>query len=174
MTLTLNNSIIGYKAGIYVIRVDGIGNYYGESNDIKRRWAQHRKQLYTGKHHCIKLRRAFRYLGPNAVHFEILEQSDALETSKQLRLLKESALIKADPLCLNTAISEADKVTVTSLPNRPVYRNRTVCLTIIRNTNLVLIKTERQGNFLGVEELAKHMRLGTFVTDEQCRLKRIK
>src|ERR1044072_2026204 len=90
-----------YRGGIYTITVNDIGIYYGESDNILRRWIKHRKQLYSGKHANIKLRRAFMYFGIEAFIFTILEQSEELEKSKQFRLFRELQLITQNPLCLN-------------------------------------------------------------------------
>jgi hypothetical protein len=116
------------KGGIYRIVVEGIGTYYGESDNIPRRWRHHRKLLANHRHHCLKLRRAWIALGPKAFRFEVLEQSVELTESKALRLLKERALIKGDPLNLNTADSEVEAVTELALPFKDVYVGREVHL----------------------------------------------
>ncbi len=160
-----------FKGGIYMIIVKDVGVYYGETVNIKTRWARHRKQLYSGRHHCIKLRRAFKYLGPEAFKFTILEQSERLDKSKQYRMLRQSEYIRLDPLCLNTAVNEkAYKVTEKSLPNRPVYRNKEVKLQRVAKSGLVLVKDNKTGKSLGVEVWDKQFNLGVFTTDVFCTL----
>lgn len=163
-----------YKGGIYAIDVAGVGTYYGESDNIQRRWTKHRKQLASGRHHCIKLRNAWKHLGPGKFTFRILAQSTELDASKTLRLAMEKALILADPNNLNTAGSVADKVTGTSLPNKDIYRNRIVYLKRIRATNYAQIRvTSKDGPILGVELVEGTFRMGLFQSDAKCKLTRI-
>lgn len=160
------------QGGIYVIRVKGVGNYYGESDNIKRRWAKHRKQLYSNRHHCVKLRRAFAAFGMSAFTFEILEQSEELDRNKQLRLTREALLISSDPLCLNTKGNEATEVTELSLPDRPIYRNRELFLERKPRTQYVNVRVKRGGQLLGIECMSEKFRMGTFITDQHCNLTR--
>ncbi len=162
-----------YNGGIYVIRVDGVGNYYGESSSIKSRWTRHRKLLYSNRHVNDKLRVAWKEYGPSKFTFEVLEQSQLLETSKHARLLRENYYISSDPMCLN--VKGNDKVipiTSTSLPDRPIYRNREVLLRRVGRTNLVTVYDKATMQRLGVEVTTLKFKLGTFTSDSACRLKR--
>ena len=159
--------------GIYAIDVDTLGTYYGETDNIKRRWAKHRKQLASGRHHNIKLRRAYRYLGPGKFHFRIILQSFELDNSKQLRLAAEKVLILNDPHNLNTAGSQAVAITELALPNKELYRNKIVFLERIRTTGYARIRNGKGGPLLGVEDVEGKFRMGLFRTDMHCRLTRI-
>lgn len=159
--------------GIYAIDVDTLGTYYGETDNIKRRWAKHRKQLANGRHHCIKLRRAWRYLGPSKFHFRIIAQSFEIDGSKQLRLQLEKALILADPNNLNTAGSQATAITELALPDKQIYRSKVVFLERIRSSGYARIRNGKAGPLLGVEDVSGKFRMGLFRTDEICRLTRI-
>jgi len=163
------------KGGIYRIFVEGWGSYYGETDNIARRWARHRKQLANGKHHCLKLRRAWLYRGPRAFHFEVLELSPELDTSKSLRLLREQFYISSDPMCLNTKGANPELATETSLPDREIYRNRVVCLQRIGKSQMATIRLgARNGLLLGVEEISGKFRLGLFNSNAQCKLTRMR
>lgn len=161
--------------GIYRIVVRTVGTYYGESDNIARRWGRHRKQLANGKHHNMKLRRAWKYLGPSYFSFEIVEQSYELDHSKQLRLLRESALILADPLNLNTAGSEATALRAEALPDKEIYRSRTLYLERIPNGGYAKIRLDsKTGPLLGVESVDGKFRMGLFTTDGECKLTRMR
>src|SRR5678815_1627772 len=128
-----------YLGGLYKITVDGIGIYYGESDNIPRRWTRHRKQLNSGRHHNIKLRRAFKDLGAKAFHFEIIAQSKELTENKLLRKQLETNLIKADPHNLNSAKSDAEQINSEGLPKKPAYQNRLVYLERVARTGLARV-----------------------------------
>lgn len=64
------------KSGIYVIRHTAGRSYVGSSVDIGRRWDLHRSQLRSGKHHCVKLQRAWNKYGEQAFEFSVLEHAD--------------------------------------------------------------------------------------------------
>lgn len=50
-------------------------NYVGQTKDEKRRWAEHIKDLRTGKHHSRKLQDVFWKHGESCLQFEILEEN---------------------------------------------------------------------------------------------------
>lgn len=158
--------------GIYRIVVDGVGTYYGESDNIPRRWRHHRKLLSNHRHHCLKLRRAWIALGPGKFRFEVLEQSEELTASKALRLMKERALIKGDPLNLNTADSEVSGVSELELPYKEHYRSRVVRLVRKGKSGVVEVR-DRKGMLLGIELMDGKFRMGWFETDGYCRLTRL-
>lgn len=159
--------------GIYAIDVDQLGTYYGETDNILRRWAKHRKQLASGKHHCIKLRNAYRHLGPGAFHYRIIQQSPELDASKTLRLQVEKALILNDPHNLNTAGSQAIQATEAALPDKPIYRNKLIFMERIRGGSYARIRNGKAGPILGVEAVEGKWRMGTFRTDAKCALTRV-
>lgn len=160
------------KAGIYKIVIENIGTYYGESSNIKRRWAQHRKLFYNGRHPNKKLRQAVKILGLGAINFVILEQSEELEKSKQLRLLYEQAYIQADKFNLNHIGSQIESVTQYRLPNKDQYRSK--ILRLKRYKKYVQIFDGL--DLVGLELLeGSKFRLGTFKTNEFCEIvKKIK
>lgn len=161
--------------GLYTITVDGIGIYYGESDNIPRRWARHRRQLNNGRHHNIKLRRAYRDLGPKAFHFAVIAQSKELTDNKELRKSMETTLILADKHNLNTAKSESESVSVESLPSKDIYRNRIVYLERVPRSTLARVRAEtKTGTLLGIEAVDGKFRMGRFQTDANCKLTRMK
>lgn len=161
------------KGGIYVISVAGFGNYYGESNNILRRWASHRKQLYNKRHANHLLKSAWMSLGPSAFTFQILESSEELTRSKELRLYRELVYINRDPSCLNIKDGHRNCITVDSLPNRPVYRNKTVILQRKAKGSKLVRVLDQNRNLLGVEAVEGKFGLGTFTSDNACRLKKV-
>ena len=160
--------------GIYVISVTGVGNYYGESNNIERRWQRHRKQLNNQRHANYRLKAAWKSLGPKHFTFTVLECNEALTVSKELRLYRELLYINNDPHCLNIKDNRAvEVVTSTSLPNRPIYRNRTVILQRkAKGSRLVRIMDDKR-NLLGVEAVVGQFRMGTFKSDVNCKLSKV-
>lgn len=162
--------------GIYKIVVDGIGTYYGESDNIPRRWKIHRKQLNNGKHHNVKLRRAWKDLGALKFHFIIIQQSKELTESKQLRLVAEKALILSDPSNLNTYASEAEIIQGDSLPFKDKYKSRPqVYLERVPRSGLARVRIgHKTGQILGIETMDGKFRSGTFRTDALCKLTRLK
>lgn len=67
------NSIVS-ESGVYVIRHLQSGHaYVGSSVDLDRRLKDHRRLLGRGKHHSIRLQRAWDLYGPGEFVFEILE-----------------------------------------------------------------------------------------------------
>lgn len=162
-----------YLGGIYSITVDGVGDYYGESADIPRRWARHRLLLIRGRHTNYKLNAAWKALGAKAFTFKVIEQNQLLTENKSLRLLKERALIVSNPLCLNIKDSKSVSVTYYQLPLRDIYRNRIVRIARIRKSALVRICDE-QNRLLGIETVEGTFRMGRFSTDNECVLRRMK
>ena len=62
--------------GIYRIRLKDDPKcrcYIGSSCDIWDRWVRHKKDLRNGKHHAIKLQRAWNKYGEDAFIFEVVE-----------------------------------------------------------------------------------------------------
>jgi hypothetical protein len=162
-----------YLGGLYRIVVEGLGTYYGESDQIPRRWRHHRKLLANHRHHCLKLRRAWIALGAGAFRFEVIEQSRELTESKALRLMRERLLILSDPLNLNTAGSGVAGVTETSLPPKDAYRGRVVRLVRKGRSGVVEVR-ECSGLLLGIELMDGKFRVGTFRSDADCVLTRLK
>lgn len=61
--------------GIYVIRNRFTGKkYVGESVDIKRRWAEHKRELANGSHHCWRLQKDYNRYGRHAFSFRVVER----------------------------------------------------------------------------------------------------
>lgn len=62
------------KSGIYIIRNSANGRaYVGSAVHITQRWHEHRYLLRAGKHHSIKLQRAWAKYGEESFEFAILE-----------------------------------------------------------------------------------------------------
>lgn len=156
--------------GLYCIEVAGVGNYWGESSNIPRRWATHRKQLYNGRHRNIKLRRLWLALGPEAFTFRIIEQNVELTKNKTLRKMKESLLIAQDPYNLNTLGSSIQCITKTNLPNKLHYRNRYVI--IERSTKGMAWVKSDESVILGIECIEPRFKAGRFFVNNKGELSR--
>lgn len=159
------------KGGIYTIHVEGVGTYYGESQNILKRWAQHRKKLYSGRHHCARLRAAFRAHGMSKFTFKIIAQSPELDKSPALRVALEDMFIKRDPNALNTKGNDTE-ITPTRMPRKPQYLNAQLLLKRVGRSAWVQV-FDKDGKWLGTEPTSEKFRLGTFKT-EGYELKRLK
>lgn len=148
---------------IYSIVVSGYGIYYGETTSISKRWWKHNRMFKSGRHHNIKLRYAYNYLGSEAFKFNIISGSEVLGNTK-LRLYEEKILIRANPLCLNIKDNPPLYFTKERSPPNPIYYNRKVHVKRIQNTNFILIK-DIDGSFIGVEQVNSKFMLGTFTID---------
>lgn len=73
--------------GIYKIEHIECGkSYIGSAKNIKKRWLEHKNALQSGRHHSIKLQRAWDKYGEESFSFEILEiveSDDALIYTEQ-------------------------------------------------------------------------------------------
>ena len=75
--------------GIYIIRCTQEETVYiGSSNDIKRRWMEHRRDLNTEKHHNKQLQTSWDAYGNESFIFEILEETEDLVQREQFWLTK--------------------------------------------------------------------------------------
>lgn len=73
-------------AGIYSIRHLPSGRVYvGQSNNIRNRWMEHRKQLRAGTHHNEPLRRLFESAGDADFEFEIVLRAPQGLTALQMQ-----------------------------------------------------------------------------------------
>lgn len=62
-----------YKAGVYEVRCSTNGRrYIGSSVDLQGRFAEHRRHLVTGNHHCTHLQRSWNKYGESAFVFRPL------------------------------------------------------------------------------------------------------
>jgi len=62
------------KSGVYQIKNITNGKVYiGNSENIKRRWGDHKKRLRAQIHHCQSLQRAFNKYGESAFEYSIIE-----------------------------------------------------------------------------------------------------
>ena len=86
--------------GLYVIDCTANGTrYFGSSQNIARRWRQHRWDLRKGSHANGRLQRTWTKYGEGAFRFSVLaiiEPSDRLETERRLL-----AIVIADPSTIN-------------------------------------------------------------------------
>lgn len=156
--------------GVYVISVNGVGHYYGESSDVYRRWSTHKKLLARGRHHCVRLQQAYKQLGSSAFSYTVIMHSE----DKRERQTCERVLITNDPLSLNTRHSDVTFViTETTVPNKDAYRDKVLHLVRVNNRNYAKVFDDNK-NLLGVEEVLPGVRLGKFKSDNQCRIVRVK
>ena len=78
------------ECGIYSIRNSKNGHIYvGSSSHLERRIKAHKRLLHRGKHHSIRLQRAWNLYGADVFLFEILE----IVTDIELLLSKEQQYI---------------------------------------------------------------------------------
>jgi group I intron endonuclease len=86
-------------AGVYKITNTVSGNYYiGSSKALQARWARHRTELRTGRHHSPQLLRAYARHGQDALKFEVL-----LECSVENLLMYEQILLDGLKPAYNSA-----------------------------------------------------------------------
>lgn len=65
-------------SGVYLIRcVPTQKMYIGSSKNVRERWTQHKCLLNKGKHHSLKLQRAWDKYGANSFEFFVIEQNPA-------------------------------------------------------------------------------------------------
>ena len=73
--------------GIYCIEntINGTA-YVGQSNDIKKRWCQHRSNLRAGRHENEHLQRAWDKYGEEAFSFSVIEEveEDELDAAEMM------------------------------------------------------------------------------------------
>lgn len=63
------------RTGIYALVNTVTGQMYvGQAQDIDRRLGEHRKSLRSGKHHCVRLQRAFSKYGQAVFASRVLEE----------------------------------------------------------------------------------------------------
>lgn len=160
------------KAGIYRIIVKGLGNYYGESDNITKRWNNHRKLLRQGKHHNNRLQEAYNLLGTKGLIYEILEYGEELHRNKHYRLAREAYYIATDPSAINVKGVE-DTYSNDQLPPRQCYLRRYVYLIRVGRSQLAQVRANtKDGELLGTELMHGKWRTGLFWVDRNGNLKR--
>jgi group I intron endonuclease len=86
------------NCGIYKIINKIDGNYYvGSSSNVLRRWNRHKNNLNHGRHHNIRLLRAWHKYGEKQFEFEVI------------RNVMESELLPSEQLFLDVAANEKDR-----------------------------------------------------------------
>lgn len=102
------------SCGVYQIRnvING-KKYYGSSKEIEERWKRHITDLRAGKHHNIKLQRAFIKYGENAFVFEIVE----LRTESDL-LIREQHYLDNNKNGYNIGLKASGGDNLTNHPNK--------------------------------------------------------
>lgn len=87
----------GALCGVYQIRclVNGKA-YVGGTVDLRRRLLGHLRNLHAGRHHSLKLQRAWARYGPEAFVFEVLETSsrEGIQAAEQRWLDKTQAFTR--------------------------------------------------------------------------------
>lgn len=163
------------KGGIYMIIVKDVGVYYGESVHIQNRFAVHRKKLSRGQHTNHRMQAAWKSFGSKVFTFVPYIQTVLLTKNHVLRKAVEREFITSDAMALNIVgnVRESE-VTQSSLPDRPLYRNKTVRIVRKNRTAIVKIYDYDSGKLLGTETMKGKFRLGVFRTDMTCRLTRVK
>lgn len=81
-------------SGIYMIRNRETGKVYiGSSNNISKRWRNHKSLLKNGKHHSIYLQNAYNKYGKNSFEYLVLkevQEEDLLTEEKKFFTLYNS------------------------------------------------------------------------------------
>ena len=78
--------------GIYqIVHTESKRFYLGSSQNIEKRWGQHKSDLRANRHHCVYLQRAWNKYGEEAFQFSILELTNLPREREQVLLdqLKE-------------------------------------------------------------------------------------
>jgi len=93
---TINSELISsYQhnyAGIYLIRhIPSRMVYVGQSNNIQKRWASHKRQLLNGSHHNDNLKALSTHNNINNFDFEVIKKAPKFLSALQLQrwLIKE-------------------------------------------------------------------------------------
>jgi group I intron endonuclease len=99
--------------GIYKImnKING-DSYYGSSINIEKRWRRHINDLKNGKHHNIKLQRAWVKYGEDNFIFEIIEECD-----KEGILIVEQKYLDLNPK-YNIGVKSSGGDNISNNPNR--------------------------------------------------------
>lgn len=97
--------IINRKTGKY---------YYGSSNDIERRFMQHKSELKRGIHHCIYLQRAYNKYGHDSF---IFKKDIVCETLDKARFV-EQLILDCSKNLYNTSKYASGGDTLSNHPNR--------------------------------------------------------
>lgn len=84
------------KSGIYVIQNRATGKkYIGSSVNIPGRWRAHRRALRDGRHHSIKLQRAWNKYSESAFSFDVLMYCEPCDLLRQEQFFFDMC----DPSC---------------------------------------------------------------------------
>lgn len=158
--------------GTYKIIVEGLGTYYGESENIQKRWKMHTDHLRLGKHHNEKLQIAWNILGYTKFKFVVIEQNLLLTKNKQLRLIAEDKLIKQDPLALN--VIGMGRLTTDSmrLPKQDKYLNKVVL--VKRQKRKQIAEVYFNDQLIGLEIINGKWRQGLYKVDNEGFLTRVR
>lgn len=138
--------------------------YYGETDNLIRRRAQHWKELVSKRHHNILLRRLVCEYGLEAVTFTVIAAGPEWKDSAT-RKAEELRLMTGDENSLNTAGQVSVYATNLRLPDKDKYRSRELYLRFSRG--VVTIYTQRNGPLIGIERARGKIATGHYVTDER-------
>jgi group I intron endonuclease len=117
------------NSGIYVIRHAAGRCYVGSAVNILRRWDLHRSQLRRGKHHSLKMQRAWNKYGEGAFTFEVLENVE-----KELLIEREQHWIDALHAC---------KRGFNTLPAAGSFRGHTWSAQVVEKRRIALTGLKR-------------------------------
>jgi group I intron endonuclease len=102
------------SCGVYQIRNTINGKIYiGSSKEIEERWKRHLKDLQDGRHHNIKLQRAFNKYGEAAFVFEVIELADP-----NCLLIREQSYLDNNKNGYNIGLHASGGDNLTNNPNR--------------------------------------------------------
>lgn len=115
--------VLGQYVGVRKTKTCGIysitspsGNFYiGSSVDVRARWAGHKAELKSGKHHCEPLQFAAHKYGIDALKFELLAECP----EEHLRELEQLVIDVADP---EYNASRSTYEALTDLWRKPEFR----------------------------------------------------
>ena len=80
--------------GIYKISCNTNQFYWGSSNNLKRRFIEHRSLLKRNKHGCKKLQYLYDIYGLENLKFEIVEECDLIELEEKEKFYLDSDVNK--------------------------------------------------------------------------------
>ena len=106
------------RCGIYAIVNRCTGErYVGQSLNISKRWASHRRDLDAGTHHNEKLQRDWQNLGPDGFDFVVLTECSVEELDEyEYAFIREKSDYNLDPVTVGEISVGVDELVAGMTP----------------------------------------------------------